>query len=277
MSQAKRFRAVCVIAALAISTGTANAEMIHLMARKGDVEKVFAEIEGGVDVDLPSTRHTTEIGVSPLFIAAKFGKAEVVSALIDAGADINRLFADLSSPVAYGTPLHAAAKSGRTDTVKILIEADADLDPYDQTIGTPLHLALKGDHIETAELLLAAGATPTVLQAPISSMISGADLALGEEIVFGCALCHDLEAQDYDPEFRDPPLWNVLDRPIASIAGFVYSQAMSRHGGVWDYETLNHFLAAPKRFMPGTKMTALGIDDPVRRAAVIAYLQTLAD
>lgn len=271
------FQAVFAVTVLAFAAGASNAEMIHLMARKGDIEKVRAEIVKGVDVDLPSTRHTTEVGVSPLFIAAKFGKVEVVSALVDAGADVNRLYKDISSPFAYGTPLHIAAKAGHVDVIKVLLDAGADPNAFEQTIGTPLHLAAKGAHDETALVLIAAGAIPKVIQPQISSMLAGADLSLGEEIIHGCVLCHDLVEQEYDPEQRDPPLWNILDRPVAWYDGFNYSQAMSEHGGIWDYEALNSFLAAPKRYMPGTNMTALGIDDPKRRAAAIAYLRTLSD
>ena len=42
---------------------------------------------------------------------------------------------------------------------------------------------------------------------------------------------------------------------------------MAGLGGAWDYGELDAFLAAPKAFAPGTKMTFKGIADPADRAA----------
>ena len=40
--------------------------------------------------------------------------------------------------------------------------------------------------------------------------------------------------------------------------------------------TLDVWLAAPAKFVPGTSMTFRGLSDPLDRADVIAYLQTQA-
>ena len=45
----------------------------------------------------------------------------------------------------------------------------------------------------------------------------------------------------------------------------------------WTYEALNAFLANPKAYLPGTKMTFAGLKKPEDRANVIAYLRTLSD
>ncbi|MCP4329416.1 MAG: hypothetical protein GY791_13380 [Alphaproteobacteria bacterium] len=51
------------------------------------------------------------------------------------------------------------------------------------------------------------------------------------------------------------------------------SAAMRESGIVWGVETLDSFLASPREFVPGTKMTYDGIDDPIERADLIAYLK----
>ena len=265
-----------VVFAVWFSAGNVSAEMIHLMARKGDVEAVMAEIDKGVDVDLPSTRHTTEVGVSPLFIAARFGKADVVVALIGAGADVGKLFKHTSA-YTYGTPLHVAASSGSVEVVEVLLEAGADPNVYEYVVGTPLHLAIQFGHSRVAQTLIAAGAAVRVVQPPISSKLAEASLALGKEVISGCVTCHSLVAEGHDPRLVGPPLWSIIGRPIASFEGFEYSSSMAAENGTWDYETLNSFLAAPKLYMPGTKMWASAIDDVTRRASAIAYLRTLAD
>ncbi|MBV1904075.1 MAG: ankyrin repeat domain-containing protein [Marinosulfonomonas sp.] len=265
-----------VILAVWVSAENANAETIHLMARKGDVAAVMAEIDKGVDVNLPSTRHTSEAGASPLFIAARFGKADVVVALIGAGADIHKFLKEPHGGT-HGTPLHAASRFGSVEVVEVLLEAGADPNVDGPVVGTPLHLALWHGHLEIAQTLIAAGATERVVQAPISSMLAGASLELGKEAITGCGACHSLVADRNDPDIG-PTLWGIVGRPIASVEGFEYSSSMAAENGSWDYKTLNSFIAAPKLYMPGSHMRAVGeIDDVTRRAAAIAYLRTLAD
>ena len=56
-----------------------------------------------------------------------------------------------------------------------------------------------------------------------------------------------------------------------------YSAALTGVGGNWDYASLNSFLTKPKAFIPGTKMNFAGFKKVGDRAAVIAYLRSLAD
>jgi cytochrome c2 len=52
---------------------------------------------------------------------------------------------------------------------------------------------------------------------------------------------------------------------------------MAEHGGEWTYENLDGFLKSPKDWLPGTKMGFAGLAKDTERAAMIAYLRTLAD
>jgi cytochrome c len=46
---------------------------------------------------------------------------------------------------------------------------------------------------------------------------------------------------------------------------------------VWDYDHLSGFLTAPKAYVKGTAMGFGGLKKVEDRAALIAYLRTLAD
>jgi cytochrome c len=48
-------------------------------------------------------------------------------------------------------------------------------------------------------------------------------------------------------------------------------------GGAWTFDSLDHFLASPKGFAPGTKMSFAGIAKPGERADLLAYLRGLSD
>ena len=257
----------------------APAEMIHLMARKGDVAKVLAEIEKGASVDLPSTLHTTVPGVSPLSVAAQFGRTDVVVALLEKGADPN-----FNRPAevmegdndVLGAPIHEAARNGHADIVEILINAGADPMLADPGLGTPLHQARRWNHTEVAEILLSNGAEESAEVASVSHLLADADLENGQKLATGCGLCHSLETGSAEI-ITGPSLWNVVGREIGGVSTFEYSGVMSSREGSWNYDALNSLLASPTAYMPGTKMEISGISTPEARADLIAHLRTLSD
>jgi len=74
-----------------------------------------------------------------------------------------------------------------------------------------------------------------------------------------------------------PGLYGVVNADVAHHAGFNYSNAMKGKKGKWTFEALDKFLENPSKSVPGTSMTFLGIRRATDRAAVIVYLNTLAD
>ena len=62
-------------------------------------------------------------------------------------------------------------------------------------------------------------------------------------------------------------------RDAGSVAGYTYSPAMKKSGIHWDDASLDAFLAAPTKKVPGTKMP-ISVADPAKRAALIAYLKS---
>ena len=64
--------------------------------------------------------------------------------------------------------------------------------------------------------------------------------------------------------------------PAFPTGGFAYSAGMKAKEGTWTYDDLNLWLKKPAAFVPGTKMTFVGVPDIKDRADVIAYLRSLA-
>jgi len=101
---------------------------------------------------------------------------------------------------------------------------------------------------------------------------SVADAAKGEQVFKKCAACHN--ADPGGANALGPALHGVLGRPIASHAGFAYSDALKGVGGSWNWDNLSAWLANPKKFAPGNKMTFAGLSNPEDRANVIAFLNS---
>jgi glucose/arabinose dehydrogenase/cytochrome c2 len=103
------------------------------------------------------------------------------------------------------------------------------------------------------------------------SRTSAAPVAQGEAIFKQrCAVCHLTTGKNA----QGPGLGGVVNRQAASAPRFGYSRALRASGLTWDPATLDRFLAAPTRLVPGTNMV-IALRDAAERGAVIAYLQTL--
>jgi cytochrome c len=119
-----------------------------------------------------------------------------------------------------------------------------------------------------------AGEEPTPSE-PLPVLLAAADPAQGEQVAKKCATCHSFDQGG--PNKIGPNLYGIVGNKIAHAEGFAYSDAMAGHGGEWTFDNLDHFLKAPKEWLPGTKMTFAGLPKDTERAAVIAYLRTLSD
>ena len=83
--------------------------------------------------------------------------------------------------------------------------------------------------------------------------------AEGAKNVGICKACHTFEKGG--PNRIGPNLYGVVDRKIASEAGFNYSPALKGKEGDWTYDKLDAWLTDPRAWAPGTRMIYAGMKD----------------
>ncbi|TCL93652.1 cytochrome c [Rhizobium sp. PP-WC-2G-219] len=102
------------------------------------------------------------------------------------------------------------------------------------------------------------------------------DSRAGERVFRKCGACHTATG----PENRvGPSLQGVVGRPVAHVASYGYSGAMTAFasdGKVWDEARLSAYLLAPRAMVPGTRMSFAGLKTDKDIADVIAYLKSTA-
>jgi cytochrome c len=119
------------------------------------------------------------------------------------------------------------------------------------------------------------GAGAAEAEKPIEFYLASADAAKGEQVFKKCAACHNADKGGANQ--LGPNLWGVVGAPIGEGRGFAWSDALAKHGGSWDWDSLSQWLKSPKTFAPGTKMTFAGLSKPEDRADVIAFLNQHGD
>jgi cytochrome c len=107
---------------------------------------------------------------------------------------------------------------------------------------------------------------------PIEFYLASADPAKGADVFKKCQACHTVDQGA--PNGLGPNLFHVLGEPVGAGRGFAWSPALSGIGGTWNWHNMSEWLANPKKFAPGTKMTFAGLSNPQDRADVIAFLNT---
>lgn len=105
----------------------------------------------------------------------------------------------------------------------------------------------------------------------LNTLLASADPAAGEKLFAKCTACHTINQGGANG--IGPNLYGTMGEPIGKgKGGFAFSSALSGHGGNWDFANMNDWLASPKAFAPGTKMSFAGLSKPEDRANIIAYL-----
>jgi cytochrome c len=107
------------------------------------------------------------------------------------------------------------------------------------------------------------------------TVLPKADVARGQQITSKCLSCHNFDPAGANGQ--GPGLYAVVGRPPGTHPGFAYSSAMgdfAKTHTAWTYDLLDQWLKSPGQFMPGTKMTFVGLSEQQDRIDVIAYLRS---
>lgn len=132
----------------------AGRTLLHFASGAGCIEVVSLLLRLGANPNVEDKG-----GHTPLYWVANGCSfetgAEVVRALIVAGADVNA-----SGGVMHATPLHMAARRGHLQLAQALLDSGAALEARDRNGVTPLQRALNCRRHSVAQLLLARGAVP---------------------------------------------------------------------------------------------------------------------
>lgn len=99
---------------------------------------------------------------------------------------------------------------------------------------------------------------------------ASADYNRGRRIFTQCKSCHSITAGG--PAILGPNLHGLFGREVGTKEGYAYSQALQDADFTWTPEKLEQWLANPRKFLPGNKMSFAGIRRPDDRTAVIAYI-----
>ena len=137
--------------AVAWGEDTSPVSPLWLASYLGHVEMVSLLLEAGADMDKPNSAE-----VSPLCAAYFRGNIGVVKLLLGARATVDPVnvgFRDLADSLLF----HAAA-GGNTEVVSLLLEAGVDKEDGSCDGKPPLWGAAEAGHVDVVRLLLAAGA-----------------------------------------------------------------------------------------------------------------------
>ncbi|MGR3616629.1 MAG: c-type cytochrome [Paracoccaceae bacterium] len=120
-------------------------------------------------------------------------------------------------------------------------------------------------------------ATPILLTALSfgTGALAEGDAEKGENVFKRCKACHQVGE---DAKNRVGPVLNgIVDAPAGQVEGFKYSKVLNERaeeGLVWSEDELQAFLAKPRAYMKGTKMSFAGLKKEQDQLDVIAYLKT---
>ena len=282
---------------LALGISATHAAPIHTAAREGDVDAVRELLDQGTDINRNSR------GGTPLHVAILADRQLVVEFLIANDADVNALSSTFGMPlhvaalkgsavitsllIANGadvtardslglTPLHFAAEPGHLGVAELLIDAGADVNAAADDGETPLHMAGINQETDITALLVASGASTPPVE-PVSGLLAKVAADKAEAAKSGCSDCHDLQKTQRREATEGPYLWDIVGRPKAARDDYEYSPALMALDGNWTFEDLNAFIANPKGFAPGTRMSSPPIPNVGERAKIIAVLRQLSD
>ncbi len=136
----------------------------------------------------------------------------------------------------------------------------------------------RGYTIAGAESAGDTGGAPKEDEKPVDilPLLAKADIKAGEAASKKCTSCHTLDKGGKNG--IGPNQWGLVGSHFGHMEGFAYSSALAAmKDKKWGFQELSDFLANPKKYIPGNKMSFAGMKNPQDRANLIAYLNTLSD
>lgn len=122
-----------------------------------------------------------------------------------------------------------------------------------------------------ARALLCVVAIAAGVVAPAAAEDNEALFKRGAHVFRKCIHCHTIER---DGKHRiGPNLFGLFGRKAGSLPDFRYSDAWKRANFIWTEHTLDTYLVAPHKMIPGNRMPFDGLSLAAERAALIAYLK----
>lgn len=127
---------------------------------------------------------------------------------------------------------------------------------------------------ETVPLLTAATLGEQQVLTPSGYLASpayaGADIERGRQQAFACRACHTLEPGG--KHSIGPNLAGMFGQKAGTREGFDFSEALRESGFVWTPRALDAWLRAPGMFLPGNRMSFIGVSSEGDRRDLVAYL-----
>ena len=105
-----------------------------------------------------------------------------------------------------------------------------------------------------------------------SSQANLTPLERGQIIFKRCQACHTLG--EGERHRVGPNLYGFFGAEAGAKSDFNYSKAMTQSGIIWTDETLDGYLTRPSDYMPGNRMSFIGLKKEEDRAAVIEYMKS---
>jgi cytochrome c2 len=123
-------------------------------------------------------------------------------------------------------------------------------------------------------------ATPEPAKEAVAEVAAfDAELAkAGAKVFKKCKSCHQIG--DKAKNKSGPILNGIFDNAAGAVDGFKYSKVMRKAGEdglIWNDAELAAFLAKPKKYMKGTKMSFAGLKKEKDQLAIIEFLKSLED
>jgi cytochrome c2 len=115
-------------------------------------------------------------------------------------------------------------------------------------------------------------------EAVVPAALDAELVAAGERVFRKCKSCH--QVGEGAKNRTGPALNGIVGHPAGAIDGFSYSKALKQAGEdglIWTEEDLKAFLAKPRDYLQGTKMSFSGLRKEADQAAVVEYLKSFAE